>query len=406
MTRFAAAWLAPVLFCPLLGAAEPSKLTLREAIERMWRDSPITRELEAQVTLAEKDVWRRFLPNEPQISYQEDESDRSKEYGLSLTMGFPGKAFVYAKVDRAALRKQKVELVARKQELAVLVTRAYVECAAAQATIQIREKALGDIETFLQTLKARRGVTQSERLSLELETRQVRRDLLESRDQREVGCKKFVDIVHGGEKEIPPLSLPDDLDRLILGEMGSANADELRAGAAIDYASATYSVASWSQMPDLVLSYGRKTLPAADGSGSPFYNVYGISLTLPLFYPFHESVESRRAKSQAILDRSSAELEKVQIGADRLEAAKTFVRNRNILRDIRSKDLPTGQALLESSYSAYRAGQLGYAEMALSRKTLTDLRLKDVELRSLILNARLKCLDVCETSALDKEVIR
>src|SRR5690606_6641153 len=78
-------------------------------------------------------------------------------------------------------------------------------------------------------------------------------------------------------------------------------------------------------------------------------------------------------------------------------------RNKNILRDIRSKDLPMGQALLESSYSAYRAGQLGYAEMALSRKTLTDLRLKDIELRSLILNARLKCLEACDTSAIEKD---
>jgi hypothetical protein len=243
-------------------------------------------------------------------------------------------------------------------------------------------------------------------LSLELETRQVRRDLLESKDQREVGCKKFGNMIHNADKEIPSLSLPDDLDNIILGEMGSTNADELRANATIDYASATYSVAGWSQMPDLVLSYGRKSLPGSAGAGSQSYNVYGISLTLPLFYPFHESVESRRTKSQAILDRSTAELEKVQIDADRLEAAKAFIRNKNILRDIRSKDLPTGQALLESSYSAYRAGQLGYAEMALSRKTLTDLRLKDVELRSLILNARLKCLDVCETSAIEKDVTR
>ena len=37
---------------------------------------------------------------------------------------------------------------------------------------------------------------------------------------------------------------------------------------------------------------------------------------------------------------------------------------------------------MESTFSAYRSGQLGYAELTLARKTLNDLRAQDIQLRS------------------------
>jgi outer membrane protein TolC len=381
-------------------------LSLTDSINKYWDDSAILKQLSTQVNLAEKDRWRRFVPNEPQFSYQKDNSDRSQVYSLSLTMGFPGKAFAFAKVDDAALEKQNAELFAKRQELGSMVAQAYVTCAAAQAIISVQEKALSNLETFLQILKSRRGVTQSERLSLELETRQNRRDLQLSRDQCDVACSKFKQLVPESSADVSSLVLPEDLDKEILDKMGSAGADEARARAAIDYANASYSVAGWSQMPDLTLSYGRKYAPEAQLNTTSGFDYFGISFNIPLFYPIHESTESTRAKSQALLDRSAAQLQNVQVSSDRQEAAKAFVRNRNQLADIRKNDLPMARALLESSYSAYRAGQLGYAEMALSRKTITDLYLKDIELRSLVISARLKCLDVCEDNFTVQEKIQ
>jgi ribosomal protein L20 len=64
--------------------------------------------------------------------------------------------------------------------------------------------------------------------------------------------------------------------------------------------------------------------------------------------------------------------------------------------EIREKDIPLATALVESTYSAYKAGKLGFAELVLSRKTLSDLRLQDIQLRSAIVQNHLKCLNQCE----------
>lgn len=381
---------------PSVGAPM-SQVTLLDAIQQMTGEAPQLRALETQTELAEKDRWRRFLPNAPMFSYEKDESDSSQTYGVSMAFGFPGKAFAYAELDKALVKKQKFEQAAKRHELISLVTKSYIDCAAAQETIRIRERSLADLEAFLQSLKARRGVTQTEKLSFEIETRQARQELINARDEKDVNCKKL-DTYLGEKGATPALTLPEDLDQATLSSLTPMTADESRAEATIGVADATYSTAGWSQMPEFALGISRKQMMAPEIDARAWSNVYSISMTIPIFYPFQESVEIQRTRSQATLDKSEAVTQKIQLDSDREEAAKTFVRSRNHLREIRARDLSLGQALLESSISAYRGGQIGYAEMVLARKTLIDLRIKDVELRSSILEARLQCLNRCEVT--------
>lgn len=374
-----------------------SQVSLLDAIQKMTGEAPQLQALKTQTELAEGDQWRRFLPHEPSFSYEKDESDNSQTFGLSLGFGFPGKALAYRELDKAIVKKQKFEQSAKRYELITLVTKAYVDCAAAQETIRIRERSLADLEAFLQSLKARRGVTQTEKLSFEIETRQARQELINARDERDVNCKKL-DNYMGLTGTTPALSLPEDLDRETLESLTPMTAEESRTEATIAVSDATYSTAGWSQMPEFSLGISRKQMMAPEIDTRPWSNIYSVSMTIPIFFPFQESAEIRRTRSQATLEKSEAITQKIQLDSDREEAAKTFVRSRNHLREIRARDLSLGQALLESSIAAYRGGQIGYAEMVLARKTLIDLRIKDVELRSSIVEARLKCLNRCEVT--------
>jgi outer membrane protein TolC len=179
--------------------------------------------------------------------------------------------------------------------------------------------------------------------------------------------------------------------------MDSLTADENRALAAMDVADASYATAWWSQMPDFTLGYAWKQFDAPTDTGTrPWYGIVALSVTVPILFPIHEATDAKRARSQAMLDRSDATLQKLQLDSARVEAVRTFLRSREYLKELRQRDLPLGQALLESAYSAYRGGQLGYADMVLSRKTLIDLRLREIEMRSSLVSARLRCLSACE----------
>ena len=121
-----------------------------------------------------------------------------------------------------------------------------------------------------------------------------------------------------------------------------------------------------------------------------------MSITLPLLLPFYATVEAKRAKSQAVIDENVAQIQAASANADQRDGAREYRRSKARLLELRRKDLALGEALVESTYSAYRSGKLGYAELVLSRKTLNDLRLQDIQLRVSIINAHLRCLNQCD----------
>ena len=79
-------------------------MTLTEAIQQAWQAAPLFHEqlLADQrlydVTKAER--IQRLLPNEPQAFYGQTDDRTSEFYGVSETVGFPGKALAFMNQDR------------------------------------------------------------------------------------------------------------------------------------------------------------------------------------------------------------------------------------------------------------------------------------------------------------------
>ena len=113
---------------------------------------------------------------------------------------------------------------------------------------------------------------------------------------------------------------------------------------------------------------------------------------VPVLYPFSEKKELERQHAQADLDRAVAESQRLAAERDRDDAFREYVRSKSRLEELRSKDLPYAEALMESTFSAYKSGKLGIAELVLARKTLMDLRAQDIQLRGEIISAHLRCL--------------
>ncbi len=93
-----------------------------------------------------------------------------------------------------------------------------------------------------------------------------------------------------------------------------------------------------------------------------------------------------------MIDKANAELQALSAHEDREEALLEYQRNKARLAELREKDLPFAEALIDSAFSAYKAGKLGLAEFVLARKTLMDLRAQDVQLRDAIITAHLRSL--------------
>ena len=397
-----------ILFYQAARADIAQTLSIESLLHSTWDHSPALQAQKEQASLADGDRYRRFIFNEPQFSVASADDKSELSYGVNLVTGFPGKAFGLAKLDTAKAHAQNAEFQAKKHELSKVIVQSYIDCAAAREGVRVQTATSSDLETLFKTLKAiyeNGRSTQAEKIGAELQARQAHLDLLTAQDKEIVLCKKLRTTLKtmGVDQEIDgqTVPLPDDLDEKVLSEIGDETSDQARALSGMELADANSSTAWWSQVPDLVLGVSRNNyvyFPASP-SGKQWTTSLSISMTVPILFPFRESVEASRAKSQAVLDRNAAEVQKVSADSDRIDGAQEYLRNKRRLSEVRATDLPLAQALVDSTYSAYQTGKLGYAELVLSRKTLSDILNQDIQLRVSVISAHLRCLNQCEVAA-------
>ncbi len=381
-------------------------LSLEEVVYQAWENSPQLHAQEDLVSVARMDRVRRFIPNEPTLSYGNADSASENTFGVQLTMGFPGKNIAFNQLDTAKLRAQESERESRKYDLARIFTQGYLDCASATETLDVQKTTSEDLQTIFQSLKTLYEAghsTQAEKIGAELQARQAGFDLKLAEDRKEVACHKLQALIETNKAQNDSseyeFKLPDDLDEHLISELNGNTADQSRSKAAMAVAGSTASTAFWGQLPDLTFSFNRNQyvyLPASP-NGRTWTNTYGVAVTFPLLFPFYETLEARRTRSQAVIDENAAQIQNVAANADQRDGAREYLRSKARLKELRQKDLAMGEALVDSTYSAYRSGKLGYAELVLSRKTLNDLRLQDVQLRQSIINAHLRCLNHCNS---------
>ncbi len=385
----------------MIWSSSVGAVSLEEMIKISWQKSELIKAQKSQYEIVAGDRWRRFFPLEPQIFYLNSDDDTARSLGLNLTTGYPFKTFLLTGLDAAKENIEKAEVTAKKYDLSVALTGLYLDCAVATQSALVQQKTIDDIETTSRLLKAlyESGLaTQAENISSQLQIRQAQLDLATLQDKAAVACQKLDYVMSDLDVADHEVVLPDNLENEFISELGNHPASFERANAAISLAKANYDVAGWQQLPDINLSYQKNDYPylPASPSGKPSASTYGIAMTLPLFFPLRETIEINRNQNQAILDQKSAELELLRADAEIKQAIKEYQRNKKRLKEIREKDIPLATALVESTYSAYKADKLGFAELVLSRKTLSDLRLQDIQLRSAIVLNHLKCLNQCE----------
>lgn len=375
--------------------------SLSQVIRQCWRNNPQIQGQQTQASLAAGDRWRRFIFNEPQFTVSTTDDSTALSYGLTLSASFPGKTFALAQVDYAKQIQQEAELAGKKQDLAQLIVQSYLDCAGSEVFKQIQRESIQDLSTVLRSLKLlyeSGHASQTDMIQAELQFRQAKTDLVALEDKALTSCQKLDQILAvSGVKDRPDLNLPDDLDSNLVAELGKVSGNVRRANSAIQLAQATLSNAWWSQLPDFTFGFQRNHYLYVPGSpsGKEWANNSSLSFTLPLLFMFHESIEAKRTRSQAHIDEGTAELQLAQAKAEEEEGAREYQRSKARLEELREKDLSLAEALRESILSAYRAGKVGFADLVLARKTYSDLKTQEAQLKTSIINAHLRCLSYC-----------
>ncbi|QQR79482.1 MAG: TolC family protein [Deltaproteobacteria bacterium] len=368
---------------------------MSSVIKKTWKNSPEIRAEENLVSVSRAEKLRRFIPNEPLLTYSNTDNNTAQSYGASVTMAFPGKSIAMTTLDIAQEKAQRAELKAKKYEIAGRVIQNFLDCSTTQMTLKLSKENLSDLESLAKTLSARYEAgssTQSELMSVQLQISQQNMEIAQLEDHAVVFCDKLNQMVH--ESVSPSLSLPDDLDPEIIKSLGFETADEAQSKAALKVAQARYKTAIWNLAPDLTFGVSRNHYSYLPGSpnGQETTTNYVGAISFPIFGLFHERLDIKRAKNQAIIDERTAQIQNIEALSEKEQARKDLKINIERLHQIRNHDLPLALGLVESTLASYQSGKLGFAEVLLARKTLLEIRSQDIQLRGMIINSRFKSL--------------
>ena len=106
--------------------------------------------------LSSDDVWRRFVPNEPQLQYENNDSGSSEVFVLDESIIVSIRMHGLSRNGtRRAATPSSPELRAKKYEITRLSVEAYLNAAVSRELVEQQKRNIADTETVARSLQAR-----------------------------------------------------------------------------------------------------------------------------------------------------------------------------------------------------------------------------------------------------------
>jgi outer membrane protein, heavy metal efflux system len=371
-------------------------LTLEQAIRTVWENAP---QIAAQKSLAgiySDDTWRRWFPQEPTISWEDDYSHTFYTWGLSLTYPFPFKSLVLSQLDSAMAEQQRWEFTAQKYDLAVSITQAYMNGATAQAMIEFQKQNVQDLETIAEAIRLQYVHGQSNqinKISAELQLTAAQRDLKTAENQLDTAVELYARLMHIPPSQVTGFELPDDLPSSIIKELGNKTSAQLRDKANVDVGEANRATGFWSQFPDPTFSLSKDYYLQPALNDSPTGNVndynFSISFTLPILFPVREVAEAQRSENQGVVAREMSRFSLVNDNSAQEAGAMDYRRSKIRYKQLHSRDLILAETMMQAAVAAYKKGQFEFTALMLAHQTYAAAKTEEIQIRAEIVNARL-----------------
>lgn len=384
----AIAFAAGGLWLGIASAAEPSAPTpLRQAFQAAWQQHPAYRATEAQLAAAKArlDAAGQPLYN-PELELNRDDEgpDTTSSAGLNLTLDLSGKRRVRRDAASARVDQAYAEARVRRRNFAQQWFSGWAELQAANARVATGERRLSLVSRFANLAEKQFAADDISGLERDLallardEARADQSQLQAEQAQAEADFRS----VGGNARDLAALDLttvalpapePPAADASTLPDLAAAEA----AAAAADR---EVLVARRNRIADPTLGAysGRKTYQG----GGPTDNVWGVTVTVPLFV--RNSYRAEVVAAQAEADFAQADLQRIQLelDANRTRAVNSYAAAFtawNGWQRSRGTDVQRRAELLER---LWREGELSTADYLLQLKQTLDTELAGAELQA------------------------
>lgn len=382
--------LALALSPPLIAAETPSSLApaaVREALQAAWQRHPTYRATEAQLAAARARLAAAGQPlynPEVELASDDEGAERTTTAGLNLTLDLSGKRRVRRDAAAARVDQATAEARLRRRDFARQWFTGWADWQTANARVRTGERRLALMTRFGEL--AEKQFAADDISGLERDLALLARDEAQAEQAQLIAeqaeAQARFRAVGGSPELLASLALPTGtLPPPIAADSRIEQLPDWQvAQAAAVAAEREVTVARRNRIADPTLGAygGRKQFDF----GGPSDNVYGVTLSVPLFV--RNSYRAEVVAAQADADVASADLERVRIEleADRQRAIDSYAATQSTWtrwQASRGTDVERRTTLLER---LWREGELSTGDYLQQLKQTLDTQLAGAELEA------------------------
>lgn len=390
MFRSSAAFAAALCFAAVAREAHPETApeSVRTALQAAWRQHPNYRAVQAQLAAAQARLEAAGEPlynPEVELARSGEGADRTGSAGLALVLDIGGKRRARENAAAALLTLSEAEARRSRRDFARRWFDAWIDWRAAERRVRT-----GEQRVALMTRFADLAVKQFEAddiSGLDRDVAALARD--------EAGAAQSVLVAERADAEARLRALGSEPRRVAdlplpaeapapspLGEESLQQLPEWQiADSARVAAEREIVVAERNRVPDPTLSLGGGRIRYGGGNGMKD-DVFGVSISIPLFVRNHRRAEVVAARADADASAAEAERVRLELGAEQRKAVDGYAATLaawQSWKNSRGTEVERRAQLLERSW---REGELSTSDYLLQVKQTLDTALAGAELEA------------------------
>jgi cobalt-zinc-cadmium resistance protein CzcA len=309
---------------------------------------------------------------------------------VSQTIPFPTAFSANAALGNAQIKSSELRAGITKNELIYRIKQAYINLQYLYARQALLKKQDSIYTGFARSANVRFKAGESTLLEKSTADTQLNetRNLL-SQDESNIDIYlSQLQVLLGSEQRIEIADKTfgqKDFDNL-----GDANAVNENPALAyiqqqIEVAEKQKKVEQSKALPDLTFGYFNQSLIGSpiDASGLQLassadrFQGFQVGVSIPVFYGSYNSKVKSAAISKEIAGKN-LESQKINLQGQFEQATQDYLKNRKSVEYYKTSGLPNAELLLSKSESAYKNGDISYAENLLNLRTATDIQEKNL----------------------------
>ncbi|WP_284653212.1 CusA/CzcA family heavy metal efflux RND transporter [Flavobacterium terrisoli] len=309
-----------------------------------------------------------------------------KNFAVSQTIPFPTTFAANAALGKAMIRSSELKLNVTKNELIYRIKQAYINLEYLYARQALLTKQDSIFSGFYKSAKLRYEAGEStllEQSTAEAQRNETRNILQQDKANIVIYLAQLQALLGRSEPVTIAYSKFEPGDYLLTADLSASGSNPGLAflQQQIEVATQEKRVQRSRALPDLTFGYFNQSLIGSPTSASGTqiatsadrFQGFQAGISIPVFYGYYRS-RVKAAEINKQIAKKTLEGQQIGLKGEYEQAVQEYIKNKTSIDYYKSSGLPNADLLLSKSESAYKNGDISYAENLLNLKTATSIQ--------------------------------